>query len=281
MVEDKLLHPSFVRRRPYLFQVETPTGTTTYRTEDEIFDHLAHHLSLRFRHAFSAPIYTSSLLQKLGPLGDTDCAQEILDGTFAYPPDTDLWTTKFFEEAHHTYAMLGNEAIDTAISVADFQGFWQRADENKSSSFSGGHYGLYKAASFDKHLSAFHAAKLTACARKGVVLARWMVGLTVLLEKTPGNNKIHKMRGIVLVEGDFNYYMKEVLARRMLKSKKGSNCISAVMTKICFAMNPEPTIIPHATVATISRTAMTGWPILRQVLLFKALAYLDRRSVSS
>jgi hypothetical protein len=55
------------------------------------------------------------------------------------------------------------------------------------------------------------------------------------------------MRGIVLVEGDFNYYMKEVLARRMFKSaqerdqvpvecfaKKGSNCISAVMTKIMF-----------------------------------------------
>jgi hypothetical protein len=274
---------------PTCIQDETTTGTTTYRTKDKIFDHSAHHLLLRFHHAFSAPIYTSSLLQKLGPLGDTDCAQGILDGTFAYPPDTDLWTTKFFEEAHHTYAMLGNKAIDTAISIADFQGFWQRADKNESSSFSGGHYSLYKAASFDKHFSAFHAAKLTACARKGVVLARWTVGLTVLLEKTPGNNKIHKMRGIVLVEGDFNYYMKEVLARRMLKSaqerdqvpvecfaKKGSNCISAVMTKIMFlAMNPEPTIIPHASVATISRTVMTGWPILRQVLLFKALAYLD------
>jgi hypothetical protein len=109
---------------PTCIQVETPTSTTTYRTKDEIFDHSAHHLSLRFRHTFSAPIYTSSLLQKLGPLGDTDCAQEILDGTFAYPPDTDLWTTKFFEEAHHTYAMLGNKAIDTAIFVADFQGFW-------------------------------------------------------------------------------------------------------------------------------------------------------------
>ena len=232
---------------PTCIQVETPSGTSTYRTEEEMFEHSAHHLSLRFRHAFSAPIYSSSLLQEVGPLGDTDRAQDILDGTFTYPQDTDLWTTKFFEEAQHTYAMLGGENIDTAISVSDFQGFWQRANENKSSSFSGGHYGHYKAASFDKHLSAFHAAKLTACARKGVVLSRWTVGLTVLLEKTPGNNKIHKMRGIVLVEGDFNYYMKEVLARRMLRSaqernqvpiecfaKKGSNCINAVMTKIMF-----------------------------------------------
>jgi hypothetical protein len=80
-----------------------------------------------------------------------------------------------------------------------------------------------------------------------VVLLRWTVGLTVLLEKTWGNNKIHKMRGIVLVECDFNWYMKIVIAQRMLKSaqgkdqvpmecfaKKGSNCINAVMTKIMF-----------------------------------------------
>ena len=100
--------------------------------------------------------------------------------------------------------MLGGEIINTDISVYDFQGFWQHADEKKSSSFSGGHYGLYKAASFDKHLSAFHAAKLTACARKGIVLTRWTVGLTVLLEKTPGDKRIQKMRGIVLIEGDFN-----------------------------------------------------------------------------
>jgi hypothetical protein len=69
----------------------------------------------------------------------------------------------------------------------------------------------------------------------------------VLLKKTRGNNKIHKMRGIVLVECDFNWYMKIVIAWRMFKStqgkdqvlmecfaKKGSNCINAVMTKIMF-----------------------------------------------
>ena len=53
----------------------------------------------------------------MGPLGDTDRAQEMLDGTFTYPQDTDLWTIKFFEEAQHTFAMLGGETINTDISV--------------------------------------------------------------------------------------------------------------------------------------------------------------------
>jgi hypothetical protein len=41
---------------PTTIQVETPLQTTTYTTEEEIFNHSAHHLSTRFRHAYSAPI---------------------------------------------------------------------------------------------------------------------------------------------------------------------------------------------------------------------------------
>jgi hypothetical protein len=69
---------------------------------------------------------------------------------------------------HHTYELLGNGSIDTTVSVYDFQDYWQGASEVISSSFSGLHFGHYKAASFDKKLSAFHAANLSACARKGI-----------------------------------------------------------------------------------------------------------------
>jgi hypothetical protein len=53
------------------------------------------------------------------------------------------------------------------------------------------------------------------------------------------------MRAIVLLEGNFNYYMKLIFAHRMMISaqdkgqipikcfaKKGSSCVNAVMTKI-------------------------------------------------
>jgi hypothetical protein len=153
---------------PTTIQVETPSGITAYTTDEEIFDHSAEHLSLRFHHAYSAPIYNSFMLQELGPLGDTDYALDILNSTYEYPPDTDIWTVKYFEEAQQTYALLGQEEIDTTISVADFQSFWQRADEKVSSLFSGGHFGHYKAASYSKDLSALHAAKLMACGQNRV-----------------------------------------------------------------------------------------------------------------
>jgi hypothetical protein len=143
------------------------------------------------------------------------------------------------------WMLLNNEPISTSIPIANFQGYWQRANEKISSSYSRLHFGHYKAASFSKDLSALHAAILTACSRKELPLQHWGVGLTVLLEKTCGNNHIHKMGAIVLLEGDFNYYNKTIFAQQMMTSvqdrgqiplecfaKKVSNCVYAIMTKI-------------------------------------------------
>ena len=67
----------------------------------------------------------------------------------------------------------------------------------------------------------------------------------MLLEKIVGNNFVHKLRAICLLEADFNRINKVVFAKRMIGSaleinlipgkcfsKKSSNCINAVMTKI-------------------------------------------------
>ncbi len=90
-----------------------------------------------------------------------------------------------------------------------------------------------------------HAAYLTACARKGIALKRWGVGLTILLKKIIGNNFVHKLQAICLLKADFNRMNKMIFAKRMIGmalekklipgecfSKRGSNCISTVMTKI-------------------------------------------------
>jgi hypothetical protein len=81
--------------------------------------------------------------------------------------------------------------------------------------------------------------------KKGSPFARWGIGLTVLLEKIVGNNFVHKLRAICLLGADFNWINKVVFAKQMIGSalernlipgkcfsKKGSNCINAIMTKI-------------------------------------------------
>jgi hypothetical protein len=121
-------------------------------------------------------------------MGDTECSKQILEGTYEYPPDTNIWTKKILQEAQHTFSHMSCAEIATTISTADFQQYWKRVDERTSSSFSGVTFSHYKAVASHSMLSVMHAAYLTVCAQRGIPLARWGIGLTVLLEKIFGNN---------------------------------------------------------------------------------------------
>jgi len=83
---------------------------------------------------------------------------------------------------------MSGTKIATMIMTKDFQDYWQCVDERTSSLFSGATFLHYKAASYHTMLLAMHAAYLTACAQKGVPLACWRIGLTLLLKKVVGNN---------------------------------------------------------------------------------------------
>ena len=190
---------------PLLVRVQSGPLVTTHNTKDAVVAHTSDHLSERFRLAYSAPCYRGQLFDDLGFMGDTECSQQILEGTYDYPPDTDIWTKKILQEAQHTFARMSGMEIATTISTADFQQYWRRVNERTSSSFSGITFSHYKAVASHTMLSAMHAAYLTSCARRGIPLARWGIGLTVLLEKIVGNIFVHKLQAICLLEADFNW----------------------------------------------------------------------------
>ncbi len=106
---------------PLSIRVETPKGTRLYETEESVFEHATTHLSVRFRLAYSAPIYTSQLLDDIGHLGDTRCAWEIITGTYEYPADINGWTVKVLQEAHYTHKLLGETKLENKVSVQDYQ----------------------------------------------------------------------------------------------------------------------------------------------------------------
>jgi hypothetical protein len=126
-------------------------------------------------------------------MGDTECAQKILDGTYDYPPDTNVWTNKILQEVQHTFSQMSGVEITTTMTTDDFLYYWGQVNKQTSSSFSGITFSYYKAAAFHPLLLAIHAAHLTACTRKGIPLARWGIDLTVQLERIIGNNYVHKL----------------------------------------------------------------------------------------
>ncbi len=137
----------------------------TYDTEDEVVRHTSNHLSKCFCLVYSAPCYHGKLFDDLGFTGDTECAQQILEGTCDFPPDTNIWTKKILHEAHYTFSHMSGAEITIIVTMEDFQNFWRWVDERTSSSFSGVTFSHYKAAASNPMLSEMHAAYLTACAR--------------------------------------------------------------------------------------------------------------------
>jgi hypothetical protein len=115
-------------------------------------------------------------------MGDTECTQQILEGTCDFPLDTDIWTKKILQEAHYTFSHMSGAEFTIIVTTEDFQNFWRRVDERTSFSFSGVTFSHYKAAASNPMLSAMHAAYLTAFHCKGLPIGRWGIGLNVLLE---------------------------------------------------------------------------------------------------
>jgi len=116
----------------------------------------------------SAPACSGKLFDDLGFLGVTESAQQILEGTYIFPEDTDPATILLLEESAITYTKLTKDEVASYVTVDDFQYYWQRANEWISSSFSGLHMGHYKSVSFDPELSALNACKLSLAAKAGL-----------------------------------------------------------------------------------------------------------------
>ncbi len=110
---------------PLSVRVQSGPVIETYDTEDEVVRHTSDHLSKCFRLAYSALCYCGKLFDDLGFTGDTECTQQILEGTYDFPPDIDIWTKKILQEAHYTFSHMSGIEIAIIVITEDFQNLWR------------------------------------------------------------------------------------------------------------------------------------------------------------
>ena len=99
------------------------------------------------------------------------------------------------------------------------------ARENTESSPSGIHFGHYKAQSHSTYLTDLQVKKLNLAYQRGKPLDRWGHGTTVLLAKKAGGTTIDKLRAICLFEADFNWSLKIIFAKKMMRNAKDYNLL--------------------------------------------------------
>ena len=198
--------------------VKSDTGDeVTFATREGVEQQASMAIAERYKKARTAPILQDErLFNDFGYSANTPAARRILDGTYIFPEEMDFHTKLLLQEAHLLYHKMSKIEVEDMISTEEFQAYWRKANENVQSSASGVHFGHLKAASFDKCQSSMYATKLSLASTSGIPLKRWETGLTILLEKSPGNINIDKMRAICLFEADFNYLNKYVFAKQMM-----------------------------------------------------------------
>jgi hypothetical protein len=94
------------------------------------------------------------------------------------------------------------------ITPDTYNYYWGGATESTSSTLLAVHFGHWKALIESLHLVKFICKQLNLIARCGIPPSRWSNGLQVLLEKVLGVSLVDKLRAILLMEGNFNFFNK-------------------------------------------------------------------------
>jgi hypothetical protein len=172
-----------------------------------------------FKLTYGTPLMNGSRLSKdIGLLANTPSAKQILDGTYNFPPGTDPHTIKLLKHIGEVARRIGHDPIDVKISTEDYKKYWNKRKEKTSSSFSTLHFGHWKAAASNSTLATIHAKMTEISFRTGSPLNRWTSGLSVMLEKIPGNISHDKLRAILLMEADFNFGNALLFGKRTVEA---------------------------------------------------------------
>jgi len=167
----------------------------------------------------------SELPNLLGCLGNTKAEAEILDSTFQYPEDTDEATKDVLTTLSRFATLFSGKQLNTKISVKEYKRFWLHCREQISSSYSGLHFDQYKACACSDFSASINAKCVELCFKKGIPLKRWSIGLTVMIENTPGVTLVDKLRDILLMEADFNFGNRLLFSNKMVNDIESKGTI--------------------------------------------------------
>ena len=155
-----------------------------------------------FSQAEETPLATNEIIDLFGPGGDTEYAEQILNGTADLRQATDDETSQLLLSL-----MRQRKEIKITLTVEDMMNRYKTWRETTTTSPSGRHLGhfhaLFRAFSFDnakekekieemrQEIIILHHTMLTIAMKNSFVYERWKTIVTQMIEKEKGNPKLH------------------------------------------------------------------------------------------
>ena len=166
---------------------------------------------------------TTTLSQNIGHIGDQNIIEDILNNEYCIGEDIKTRRdsreiSAFMDQLARYPRDIGS--INPIISAEDIRSIFNNTRETTSSSPSGVHIGIWKAALMVDEIADLIAASITLPFLYGFTKERWRHSLHVMLAKMK-QPYMHKLRIVQPFEADYNAALKIYYARRMMdKSEK-------------------------------------------------------------
>ena len=164
----------------------------------------------------------TTLSQELGHTGSDQIIDQLLNGEYIIGEDIlQRHDSKELSNFIDSLTGYGREIdmVNPIISGEDLRDIFHHTNEKTSSSPSGVHMGIWKAATAIEDIADMLAASTTLPFLYGFSKQRWKRSLHVMLAKLD-KPYIHKLRIVQLFEADFNAALKILYSRRMMENSE-------------------------------------------------------------
>lgn len=182
-----------------------------------------HENNRKYSSTNDTPLMREEYISSLGYLGELEDANKVLDGTYIFPQFADDYEIKMF-----AYLKRPNNSHELPIMVTDdeYKQAWRIVKERRASSFSGRHFGVYKAVTEHSELLPIFIAAYNIPFLNGLSYPRWSNMLDVMTFKEEGVKHVDRYRTIVLGEGDWNMGGRIHVNHRMFREAETHGEIS-------------------------------------------------------